>query len=139
MGQRDKIQSGEIKDLYDRILLTKQSNAWQLQVSFPAARFRPNNRLIIKLKAETYTLNCQSVFKEQRLGPASMANKLFCIRSLFSFFSIFLYSYCTIPKLIISALLIAPSMAVIAVAPTGRASFAYSYVQTKLRGHYNGK
>ena len=30
-------------------------------------------------------------------------------------------------------------IAVIAVAPTDRASFVYSYVQTRLRGQYNGK
>ena len=68
-----------------------------------------------------------------------MANKLFCIRSLFSFFSIFLYSYCTMPKLIISALLIAPSIAIIAVAPTGKASFICSYVQTRLKGQHSEK
>ena len=31
------------------------------------------------------------------------------------------------------------AIAVIAVAPTGKASFVYSYVQTRLRGQYNGK
>ena len=30
-------------------------------------------------------------------------------------------------------------IAVIAVAPTDRASFVYSYLQTRLRGQYNGK
>ena len=30
-------------------------------------------------------------------------------------------------------------IAVIAVAPTGKASFVYSYVQTRLKGQYNGK
>ena len=30
-------------------------------------------------------------------------------------------------------------IAVIAVAPTGRASLVYSYVQTRLKGRYNGK
>ena len=30
-------------------------------------------------------------------------------------------------------------IAVIAVAPTGKASFVYSYIQTRLRGQYNGK
>ena len=30
-------------------------------------------------------------------------------------------------------------IAVIAVAPTDRASFVYSYVQTRLKGQYNGK
>ena len=31
------------------------------------------------------------------------------------------------------------SIAVIAVALTGKASFVYSYVQTRLKGQYNGK
>ena len=31
------------------------------------------------------------------------------------------------------------TIAVIAVAPTGKASFVYIYVQTRLRGQYNGK
>ena len=31
------------------------------------------------------------------------------------------------------------SIAVIAVAPTGKVSFVYSYVQTRLTGQYNGK
>ena len=31
------------------------------------------------------------------------------------------------------------AIAVIAVAPTDKASFVYSYVQTRLRGQYNGK
>jgi len=31
------------------------------------------------------------------------------------------------------------AIAVIEVAPTGKASFVYSYVQTRLRGQYNGK
>ena len=31
------------------------------------------------------------------------------------------------------------TIAVIAVAPTGKASFVYSYVQTRLKGQYNGK
>jgi len=30
------------------------------------------------------------------------------------------------------------TIAVIAVAPTGKASFVYSYVQTRLKGQYNG-
>ena len=30
-------------------------------------------------------------------------------------------------------------IAVIAVAPTGKVSFVYSYVQTRLTGQYNGK
>ena len=30
-------------------------------------------------------------------------------------------------------------IAVIAFAPTGKASFVYSYVQTRLKGQYNGK
>ena len=31
------------------------------------------------------------------------------------------------------------TIAVIAVAPTDRTSFVYSYVQTRLKGQYNGK
>ena len=31
------------------------------------------------------------------------------------------------------------AVAVIAVAPTAKASFVYSYVQTRLMGQYNGK
>ena len=31
------------------------------------------------------------------------------------------------------------AIAVIAIAPTGKASFVYSYVQTRLKGQYNGK
>ena len=42
-----------------------------------------------------------------------------------------------VPKLFGS--LSGPTIAVIAVAPTDRASFVYSYVQTRLKGQYNGK
>ena len=42
-------------------------------------------------------------------------------------------------RIILAVLNTVYAIAVIAVVPTDRASFVYSYMQTRLKGQYNGK